>query len=144
MQSSKRKSDSETGSKPPSSRASKPASKGPDKASGDEAAAGKKPRFVKEDPNMTAKQFADSAKGIHVWIGESGSLCKLLAEPTTFSTGSFGWKTSGKTRVKVVVDGEEKEVGVQIGVNLTVSGSKPDQKATNGKRGRPRKQPTED
>jgi len=44
----------------------------------------------------------------------------MLAEVKTFSTGSFGWYMNGKT--VVTIDG--KPVSVQIGMNLTVVGSK--------------------
>jgi hypothetical protein len=44
----------------------------------------------------------------------------MLAEVKQFSTGSFGWYMNGKT--VVTVDG--KPVSVQIGMNLTVVGSK--------------------
>lgn len=76
--------------------------------SGDEETSTKKPKYVKEDPGMTAKQFEESAKGITISLGEEGNIGTLLAEPTTFTTGSFGWKASSKMRVKVTVDGEEK------------------------------------
>lgn len=45
---------------------------------------------------------------------------EMLAEVKAFSTGSFGWYLNGKTLV--MVDG--KPVSVQIGMNLTVVGSK--------------------
>ncbi len=44
----------------------------------------------------------------------------MLAEVKQFSTGSFGWYMNGKT--VVTVDG--KAISVQIGMNLTVVGSK--------------------
>ena len=44
----------------------------------------------------------------------------MVAEPREFSTGSFGWYMNGKTVVSI--DG--KAVSVQIGMNLTVVGSK--------------------
>ena len=44
----------------------------------------------------------------------------MLAEVKAFSTGSFGWYLNGKT--VVMVDG--KPLSVQIGMNLTVVGSK--------------------
>lgn len=44
----------------------------------------------------------------------------MLAEVKSFSTGSFGWYLNGKTTV--MVDG--KAVSVQIGMNLTIVGSK--------------------
>jgi hypothetical protein len=45
---------------------------------------------------------------------------EMLAEVKQFSTGSFGWYMNGKTMV--TVDG--KPISVQIGMNLTVVGSK--------------------
>lgn len=44
----------------------------------------------------------------------------MTAQVKEFSTGSFGWYLNGKTTIEV--DG--KEVTVQIGMNLTVIGSK--------------------
>ncbi|MBL8753736.1 MAG: hypothetical protein JNK15_10590 [Planctomycetes bacterium] len=44
----------------------------------------------------------------------------MLAEVKAFSTGSFGWYLNGKTVISV--DG--KAMSVQIGMNLTVVGSK--------------------
>ena len=45
---------------------------------------------------------------------------EMLAEVKSFSTGSFGWYLNGKT--VMTVDG--KTVSVQIGMNLTIVGSK--------------------
>jgi hypothetical protein len=45
---------------------------------------------------------------------------EMTAEVKEFSTGSFGWNINGKTNV--TVDG--KTLSVQIGMNLTVVGSK--------------------
>ena len=44
----------------------------------------------------------------------------MLAEVKEFSTGSFGWYLNGKTVIEI--DG--KAVSVQIGMNMTVVGSK--------------------
>ena len=44
----------------------------------------------------------------------------LTAEPREFSTGSFGWYVNAKA--PVTIDG--KTVQVQVGMNLTVVGSK--------------------
>jgi len=44
----------------------------------------------------------------------------LLAEVKEFSTGSLGWYLNGKMNVEI--DG--KVVAVQIGMNLTIVGSK--------------------
>jgi hypothetical protein len=43
-----------------------------------------------------------------------------LAEVKEFSTGSLGWYLNGKSTIKV----GEKLVTVQIGMNLTIVGSK--------------------
>jgi hypothetical protein len=65
---------------------------------------------------VTASQFAEKAEPLKVTINGS----EMLAEVKAFSTGSFGWYLNGKTTV--MVDG--KAVSVQIGMNLTVVGSK--------------------
>ena len=44
----------------------------------------------------------------------------LTAEPREFSTGSFGWYVNAKA--PITVDG--KTIQVQVGMNLTVVGSK--------------------
>jgi hypothetical protein len=44
----------------------------------------------------------------------------MLAEVKSFSTGSFGWYLNGKTVIEI--DG--KAISVQIGMNMTVVGSK--------------------
>jgi hypothetical protein len=44
----------------------------------------------------------------------------MTAEPKEFSTGSLGWYLNGKTTVKV----GDANVPVQIGMNVTVIGSK--------------------
>ena len=45
---------------------------------------------------------------------------EMLAEVKSFSTGSFGWYLNGKTVISI--DG--KAISVQIGMNMTVVGSK--------------------
>ena len=44
----------------------------------------------------------------------------MQADPREFSTGSFGWYVNGKASIQV--DG--KPIQVQVGMNLTVVGSK--------------------
>jgi hypothetical protein len=44
----------------------------------------------------------------------------MTAEVKEFSTGSLGWYLNGKANVKV----GDKSVSVQIGMNLTIVGSK--------------------
>jgi hypothetical protein len=45
---------------------------------------------------------------------------EMTADVKEFSTGSFGWNINGKTNI--TVDG--KSLSVQIGMNMTVVGSK--------------------
>jgi hypothetical protein len=65
---------------------------------------------------VSLKQFQEKAEPLKVVINGQ----EMLAEVKAFSTGSFGWYINGKT--SVTVDG--KLVSVQIGMNLTVVGSK--------------------
>ena len=65
---------------------------------------------------VSLTQFMDKAEPLKVMINGQ----EMLAEVKTFSTGSFGWYMNGKTLV--TVDG--KPVSVQIGLNLTIVGSK--------------------
>lgn len=65
---------------------------------------------------VTRAQFSEKAEPLKVVINGQ----ELLAEVKEFSTGSFGWYLNGK--ILVPVDG--KNVSVQIGMNLTVVGSK--------------------
>lgn len=65
---------------------------------------------------VSLTQFTEKAEPLKVSINGQ----ELLAEVKAFATGSFGWYLNGKTNV--MVDG--KLVSVQIGMNLTVVGSK--------------------
>ncbi len=65
---------------------------------------------------VTRDQFADKATPLKVVINGQ----ELQAEVKEFSTGSFGWYLNGK--ILVPIDG--KTVSVQIGMNLTIVGSK--------------------
>ncbi|MFO0578021.1 MAG: hypothetical protein U1A78_28760 [Polyangia bacterium] len=65
---------------------------------------------------VTRTQFKETAEPLKVVINGQ----ELIAEPKEFSTGSFGWFLNGK--VLVPVGG--KNVSVQVGMNLTVVGSK--------------------
>ena len=65
---------------------------------------------------ITYAQFKTSAKPLEVAIAG-----KTLQAPTKeFSTGSLGWYLSGK--ISVEIDG--KPVQVQVGLNMTIIGSK--------------------
>ncbi|MBM7118463.1 hypothetical protein [Archangium primigenium] len=65
---------------------------------------------------VSLAQFLEKAEPLKVSINGQ----EMLAEVKSFSTGSFGWYINGKTTV--TVDG--KPVSVQIGMNMTVVGSK--------------------
>ena len=65
---------------------------------------------------VTRQQFRTGAKPVTVVVNG----VPLTAAVKEFSTGSFGWYLNGKTSIEV--DGVA--VPVQIGMNLTVVGSK--------------------
>ena len=65
---------------------------------------------------VSLAQFLEKAEPLKVVINGQ----EMLAEVKQFSTGSFGWYMNGKTMV--TVDG--KALSVQIGMNLTIVGSK--------------------
>jgi len=65
---------------------------------------------------ISKTQFLETAEPVKIMIGNS----EIVAEKREFSTGSFGWYYNGKTTV--TVDG--KSLSVQVGLNLTVVGSK--------------------
>ncbi|HEY3967405.1 MAG TPA: hypothetical protein VGM05_22785 [Planctomycetaceae bacterium] len=61
-------------------------------------------------------QFHENAKAVEVVI----SGVPLMAEVKEFSTGSLGWYLNGKTTIRI----NDQPVSVQIGMNLTIVGSK--------------------
>ena len=65
---------------------------------------------------VSLSQFLEKAEPVKVVINGQ----ELLAEVKSFSTGSFGWYINGK--IVIQVDG--KPLSVQIGMNMTVVGSK--------------------
>lgn len=74
-------------------------------------------RIVAKSPCPISKtQFLEKAEPVKITINGQ----ELIADRREFSTGSFGWYHNGK--VTVMVDG--KPLSVQIGLNLTVVGSK--------------------
>src|SRR4051794_6911947 len=75
---------------------------------------------------ITRDQFRSKAKPVTITIGTQ----QLEAEPKEFSTKSLGWYLNAKTTIEV--DGVR--VPVQIGLNLTIVGSKelPDDGAAPG------------
>jgi hypothetical protein len=65
---------------------------------------------------VSKTQFLDKAEPVKIMIGTQ----ELIADKREFSTGSFGWYYNGKTTI--TVDG--KPLSIQVGLNLTVVGSK--------------------
>ncbi len=65
---------------------------------------------------ISKTQVLEQAESVKLTIGNA----ELVADKREFSTGSFGWYYNGKTTV--TVDG--KPLSVQVGLNLTVVGSK--------------------
>jgi hypothetical protein len=74
------------------------------------------PTMAKSASPVTRTQFLEKAEPVKLTINGQ----EILADRREFSTGSFGWYYNGK--VNILVDG--KAVSVQVGLNLTVVGSK--------------------
>jgi len=72
--------------------------------------------MAKSSCPLSQSQFLAKAEPLKVTVHGQ----EMLAEVKAFSTGSFGWYLNGKTTV--MVDG--KAVSIQIGMNLTIVGSK--------------------
>ncbi len=65
---------------------------------------------------LTRAEFSSTAQPVEVTIGGS----KFLAQVKEFSTGSLGWNINEKMTIQV----GGKPVNVQVGLNLTIVGSK--------------------
>jgi hypothetical protein len=65
---------------------------------------------------VTRAEFREAAQPVKVVING----IPMIAEVKEFSTGSFGWYLNGKS----VIDVGDKQVSVQIGLNITIIGSK--------------------
>lgn len=65
---------------------------------------------------ITREQFSKNAQAVKVEINGT----PFSADVKEFSTGSFGWNLN--TKVTITVDGVP--LNVQVGLNLTVVGSK--------------------
>ena len=72
--------------------------------------------MAKSSCPLSQSQFLAQAEPLKVSINGQ----EMLAEVKAFSTGSFGWYLNGKTTASV----GGKAVSIQIGMNLTVVGSK--------------------
>ena len=71
---------------------------------------------AKSNCPVTRAEFLSDAKPVEVVING----IPMTAEVKEFSKGSLGWYLNGKANIKV----GEKSVSVQIGMNLTIVGSK--------------------
>ena len=65
---------------------------------------------------VTRPEFTAGAKPVEVTINGN----RMTAHPKEFSTGSLGWYLNGKTEIDV----NGVMVTVQVGMNLTIVGSK--------------------
>jgi hypothetical protein len=65
---------------------------------------------------VTRQEFQRDAKPVELTING----VPMLADVKEFSTGSLGWYLNGKATVKI----GDKPVTVQIGLNMTIVGSK--------------------
>ena len=65
---------------------------------------------------ITRADFRAKAQAVKIVIGDR----EYVAQPKEFSTGSLGWNVNDK----VPIDIGGKTVTVQIGLNLTIVGSK--------------------
>lgn len=66
--------------------------------------------------SVSRVEFTEKAKPLEIVING----IPMMADVKEFSTGSLGWNCNGKTTVRV----GDKLVSVQIGLNLTIVGSK--------------------
>jgi hypothetical protein len=72
--------------------------------------------MAKSASPVTRTQFLEKAEPVKVTINGQ----EIVADKREFSTGSFGWYYNGK--ITIPVDG--KSLSIQVGLNLTVVGSK--------------------
>jgi len=72
--------------------------------------------MAKSSCSVTRAEFTEKATPVEVVING----IPMTVDVKEFSTGSLGWYLTGKTNLKV----GEKTVSVQIGMNLTIVGSK--------------------
>lgn len=66
--------------------------------------------------SISRKQFTENAKPVEVIING----IPMTGEVKEFSTGSLGWYLNGKMTIKI----GDTPVTVQIGMNMTIVGSK--------------------
>lgn len=99
-----------------------------------------KPGFQKIVLDLTKEEFLEANQPVEFTMNHDGEEQTITAKASEFSTGSFGWKVAQRIPMKIKIDGVEKEVQVQLGINMTISGSKPNKKpaasTSNGKKGK--------
>jgi hypothetical protein len=93
------------------------------------------PMAKKTSCPINRAEFARDAKPVEVQIGDK----KYTAVPKEFSTGSLGWNINDK----ITLDIGGKLVTVQIGMNLTVVGSKDLPKAEGTPAAAPHQEPAQ-
>jgi hypothetical protein len=72
--------------------------------------------MAKSASPVSRTQFLEKAEPVKITVNGQ----EIIADKREFSTGSFGWYYNGK--INIAVDG--KTLSVQVGLNLTVVGSK--------------------
>lgn len=72
--------------------------------------------MAKTTCSITREEFRAQAQPVEIMING----VPLIAEVKEFSTGSLGWYLNAKSVIKV----GDKSVTAQIGMNLTIVGSK--------------------
>ncbi len=72
--------------------------------------------MAKTNCSVSRAEFHQAAKPVELTING----VPMQAEVKEFSTGSLGWYLNGKTTIKI----GDKNVTVQIGMNMTIVGSK--------------------
>lgn len=72
--------------------------------------------MAKTTCSISRDDFRNHAQAVELTIGG----VPMTAEPKEFSTGSLGWYLNNKVTLKI----GDKPVTVQIGMNLTIVGSK--------------------
>lgn len=79
--------------------------------------------FTHTPPSVSSPKKGSSEPNKHMDPGHLGSVTML---PTTFSTGSHGWKASKPIGIELTdpETGKKTKVQVQISVNAVVKGSK--------------------
>jgi len=72
--------------------------------------------MAKTTCSISRAEFTEHAKPIKIMVGD----VPMMADVKEFATGSLGWYLNGKTTIDI----NGKPVSVQIGMNLTIIGSK--------------------